>query len=240
MSRTSLLLAGLALVLGAVALLAYGCGNEDAGHLRVSERRIDFGRILWGDLARHVLVIENRGDKDVTITHTAFNCSCFKLRPFLHTLHPGESRELEVTFVSGAVAPGPIHGKQLQIVTDDPEAGRIIVDLLGDIVPSMTFVPEPVDLGPLDRPESRKPHVLKLRPGPDMHVELLRWRVEPESALEVEKTDVEGGVDFTIRLTRDPPTTQGRFLGWLELHVRVEGPGFEPREIEHVVRIQGF
>jgi len=234
--RTTALLVALV----AAALLPAACGDGTAAALGVSTRRIDFGRILWGDVARRTVVLTNRSARDVTVTHTATSCACFQLRPFLRTLHPGETREIEVSFVSGAVRPGPIHGKRLQIVTDAPGAERIEVDLLGDIVPSVTFVPDYVDLGRLDEPYSRAEQVVKLRPGPDMTLQLLRWRVQPEGVFEASEEAAEDGVDFHVRLTELPPRRAPHFVGSLEVRVRVEGGGFEAREIEHVIRIQGL
>jgi len=222
-----------------LASLLAGCGNGGPDHLAVSPTHIDFGRMLQGDVAEQSVTLTNGGPDTVTITGTSFNCSCFKLHPFGRLLHAGEARTLTVRFFSGDVGTGPLRGKRLDIVSTDPKQPRLQVELVGEIVRTLTVLPGKLKLGTLGDPPSLKPKIVRVRPGPGMTVELVRHRIHPEDQLQVEVTALDGGFDFSVRWA--PPATQGQghFLGSLEIRTRVTGPEFEARELEHVVRIHG-
>lgn len=215
-----------------------GCGGG-AEHLTVEPTRIDFGRVLHGDVVERPLVLENGGQQDVTISRTTFNCACFSLGAFGRLLHPGERRELVVAFDAGAIASGPMRAKHLDILTTDPARPRLQVELVGQVVRSVTVLPRTIDLGRLGGPRSLQTWTIEVRPGPDMRVELLRVRAEPAADLEVSRRDVDGGFDLSVRWRPGEAAGRGRFLGSVAVRTRVAGAGFESRELEHAVRVQG-
>lgn len=225
------------LLLGAI--LVAGCGSGDEGGLTVSPNRIDFGRMMHGDVSERTLTLANRGAADVTIRSTSFNCACFELHPFGKLLHPGEERTLTVRFLSGEVGPGSLRGKHLDLLSTDRESPLLQVDLEGEIVRSLTVLPPTIDLGVLGTPPSLEGQVVRVRPGPGMEVELVRHRVQPEAALDAEIVPMDGGFDVSVRWQPSAEGGPGRFLGALEIRTRVTGAGFDTRELEHVVRIQG-
>lgn len=226
------------LLLLAASLLG-GCGGGDDTGLVASPERIDFGRMLHGDVSERTLTLVNRSDEDVTIRHTSFNCSCFALHPFRKLLHPGEERSLTVRFLSGDVPAGPLQGKQLELVSSDRQHPRLRVSVVGEVVQSLTILPTFVKLGLLGAPPSLEGRVVQVRPGPGMTVELVRHRVQPSEAFESQATEVDGGFDVSVRWREPAVRGRGRFLGSLEIYSRVTGAGFEARELEHVVRIHG-
>ena len=221
-----------------LCLLPAGCGNGGAKRLSVSVAKLDFGRVLHGDALERVVTLRNTRSRDVTVTGTTFNCACFQLHPFRKMLHPGDSRDLRITFLSGAVPPGELRGKKMDILSDDPLYPKIEVALLGEVVKSMTLRPEIVNLGALADPESRKPFVVRLRPEPGMSVEVTRWSVKPADLLEATAKEVEGGMDFEIHLV-EGASGSGKLAGWLEVRAKVTGEAFTERNIDRVVRIQG-
>ena len=227
------------LLLTLAVVVVTGCGSGDDHRLTVAPVRIDFGRMLHGDVSEQTLTIANRGPGDVSITRTSFNCSCFTLHPFARLLHEGEERALKVRFHSGEVGTGPLRGKRLDLLTSDPEQPRLQVELVGEIVRSLTVLPGTVDLGTLGAPHSLETEVIRIRPGPGMEVDLVRFRGQPGDRLEVEAKEVDGGFDLSVRWK--PPTEEGRgrFLGSVEIRTRVTGAEFDARELDHVVRIQG-
>jgi hypothetical protein len=133
---------------------------------------------------------------------------------------------------------GEMRGKHLHILSDDPLYPRIEVGLAGEIVQSMILLPDVIQLGALDDPESRRPSVVRVRPGPGMSVEVVRWSVQPADLFAATAAEAEGGMDFEIRL-KDDATGTGRLGAWLEVHAKVSGEGFAERRIERVVRIHG-
>lgn len=225
-------------ILALVALLAAGCGRG-ARRLTVAPDGIDFGRLLQGDVPERTLTLRNGGDTDVTITKTAFNCACFQLHPFGKLLHPGEERRLTLGFDSSAIEAGPMVGKHLEIVTTDARQPRLQVPLEGEVVRALTLQSGTLKLGVLGTPPSLEPRVVEVRPAPGMQVELVRLRATPADQIEVRTKEVDGGFDFSVRWNPPEQGGQGRFLGALEIRTRVSGAGFDPRELEHVVRIHG-
>ncbi len=229
----------LVLALAGALLLVQGCGGGDEDRLTASPTRIEFGRMLHGDVSERTLTLTNRGPVDVSITHVSANCSCIEHHPFGRLLHPGEERTLTIFLLSGAVGTGPLRGKHLDIVSSDPIRPHLQVELGGEIVQSITVLPVTLELGTLGAPPSLETQLVRVRPGPGMEVELVRYRGQPQEQLEIETVEVDAGVDFSVRWKPPVEHGRGRFLGSLEIRTRVSGAGFEPRELKHVVRIQG-
>ena len=225
-------------ILALAATLVAGCGNGEE-RLTASPTRVDFGRMLQGDVSEKQVTLTNQGATDLSILRTAFNCSCFKLHPFGRLLHPGEDRTLTIQFLSGKLPVGPMRGKRLDLVTSDANQPRLQVELAGEIIRSLTVLPSTVDLKMLGDPPSLETQVVQIRPGPGMNVELVRYRAEPADRLEVEVKAVDGGFDLSVRWKPPAEAGSGRFLGSIALRTRVSGAGFEPRELEHVIRVQG-
>ena len=227
------------LLITLAAVVVAGCGGGDEHRLSVVPARIDFGRMLHGDVSEQGLTVANRGPGDVSITHTSFNCSCFELHPFARLLHEGEKRDLTVRFHSGEVGTGPLRGKRLDLVSPDPEQPRLRVELVGEIVRSLTVLPGTVDLGCPRRPAQPRDAV---DPGPTRARDGGRAGPipgEPQERLEVEAKGVDGGFDLSVRWKPPVEEGRGRFLGSVEIRTRVKGAEFDARELDHVVRIQG-
>jgi hypothetical protein len=204
----------------------------------VRPEAVEFARALHGEVAHRTVTLKNGGEREIYVTNTIFNCSCFQIRPFNQMLKPGDERLLEITWLSALVKPGPMRGKKLDIISNDSVASRIEVALEGDSVRPFTIVPPQIDFGPRKSEESPKPQTVSLRPGTALDVEILTWRVQPRGMVVVKRTDVDGGADFELAVD-DSDGRHGPFRAALVLRLEVSGGGFEARTFDVKVDIAG-
>lgn len=229
----------LCLLLGIAGLgIATGCGGGDPDHLFVRPETVEFARILHGDVAHRTVTLTNGGEREVYVTNTIFTCTCFQLRPFNQMLKPGEKRELEITWISSGVKPGPMRGKKLDIISNDSTVSRIEVGLEGDSVRPFTVVPLQIDFGSRQEAKPPEPQTVSVRPGTALDLDILSWRVQPTGTAVATKAELDGGADFEIRVD-DSEGRHGPFRAALVLRLQVGGDGFAPKVFDVKVDIAG-
>lgn len=180
------------------ALVAPGCGPDAPTHLAASTDTIDFGRVERGYPARRTLTLTNHGTDEVMVTGAAFNCACFVARPFQRKLLAGESVDVEVEFRSGLVEAGRIRGKKLDILSDDPVAPRITIQLEGEGFERFHVDPNSLDLGEISAETPPDLPVLHVTPSPGFTVEVGAVKTIPAGDIVARAEPHERGVDIHL------------------------------------------
>jgi hypothetical protein len=229
---------GVLLALAALAPGLTACsGDEGPGHLTAATSRIDFGQVVHGDRANRSLTLTNHADRPVFISRTDPNCACFRILPFLRTLHPGESTDLEIELDSTKVPAERLRGKVLVIESDDTVMPYLRIALEGTIVALYHVEPRRLDAGVV-RAGAEIPQRIRIRPTRGYRVEVVEVLALPQGLLDVTVEPTEDGYALALRL-HDDVTGRGALSAVVRPHLRVTGDDGTDRRYEEDVRILG-
>ena len=106
--------------------------NEDyknAPNLVIDKVMHDFGKIKLGDKVAYVYVLKNTGNSDLNIRTTKSTCTCTIAKLKKDTIRPGDSVELEVTFLSEGRRGN--QQKSITIFSNDPRKSMQRVTIKG-------------------------------------------------------------------------------------------------------------
>jgi rhodanese-related sulfurtransferase len=126
----------LVVVLLAVGLLASAAVAAPA--ILVNNDTYDFGTALEGVFVTHRFVISNIGDEPLQDLQARSTCGCTMTTILTHTLAPGESIDVEVTFDTAGYG-GRTVTKQVYVVSNDPVTPTLYLYLLGDVLAMQSF-----------------------------------------------------------------------------------------------------
>ncbi len=226
-------------VLLLAALGPGGCGRGEAGHLVARPAKLDFGRVVWKDVVDRTLVLENRGPSPVLVTDVVPNCVCFQVLPFRQNIGPSEKREVTIRFASGHVPPMPMRGKKLDVLSDDPEAGHLVVPMEGEPFAPYEIVPPKLDVHTLDVEGRAASWTVQVRSIGRSSVEVGTPKTYPADVLEARVAPQESGADIVVRIPEGAPIGHGRLKGWISIPLALTLPDGAKREVQETVRVAG-
>jgi len=105
--------------------------------LEVNEAVRDFGKVLQGEVLKHVFVFTNRGLAPLKIMGIEATCGCQTTALSAKQIPPGKSAHLEVA-VDTAGLSGSID-KSVHILTNDPRQPSVSLSIKADVQPEITL-----------------------------------------------------------------------------------------------------
>lgn len=123
-----------ALVMMLAALLS-ACGGQP--QILVTEKSLDLGDVVNGDVITRQVSIQNNGRADLIIEAVTTSCGCTQATVEPMTIPAGSSGALFIEFDSGAHGP-ELTGqliRQVFIVSNDPQQPEMVVELMANILP---------------------------------------------------------------------------------------------------------
>ena len=103
--------------------------SRESPKVHFNHKELDFGIKKQGDTVKVSYVVNNTGRSSLQLKKVFGNCNCIRVRPEKYKLNPGESANIEVTFLTTDRL-----GNQEKIVTvftDDPSMPVAILKLKG-------------------------------------------------------------------------------------------------------------
>lgn len=192
--------------LAAVILLGTGYVSAAKGPLiRLSERKIDFGRVEQYKQLLHDLTLRNEGDEPLVILKIDSDCGCTAAIPGDSVIQPGKEVILKVSF-STKTYKGP-QTKTLILHTNDPAEPKATIKVHADVRPYVR----------LDRDRVRFPTIA---PG---ETPSERIRVSADKGTNLKIVDVQGSEEiFTWDVAPAESAKEEAF--WLKLTIRKDAP----------------
>jgi hypothetical protein len=110
-----------------------GANATPQPRLIVSERSIDLGRIIEGDMAQAIWTLQNQGDAELVIERTQAGCGCtvVQLDEDQKRIPPGESIALKAEFNSQGRRGE--QSKPVTVYSNDPVEPELILTLRADV-----------------------------------------------------------------------------------------------------------
>jgi hypothetical protein len=118
------------------AFLVISCKafSQDGPKITINPETWDLGEIELGAIKEKIFLIENSGDKDLTIESIFASCGCVSSELSKHEIEPKQTGELKVTYNSLGKPLGR-DGKSLFIFSNDPLNPKLEVAITVKIVP---------------------------------------------------------------------------------------------------------
>lgn len=227
----------LALLAGLCALASCGPGGPE--QLVALEETIDFGQVCVGQEVERQIHLRNDGPQGVVLTAVTPSCPCLKADPsFQRSLGPREQGVVRVRLVTQDLHAGRLHQKFVDVLSDDPRAPRIRVNVQGEIEERVTVAPPTLRVDAADAAGKGQPRRIRIRTTTGYQVRVDRVEITNPLWFSVETVAVSEGLDALLKVSVDPArrgvvnehvrffvTTSGRDLPELrhELLVRIEG-----------------
>ncbi|EFK11696.1 conserved hypothetical protein [delta proteobacterium NaphS2] len=192
--------------------------------LTASPGQIEFGNLKEGPPAQKSVILTNTGDAPTKITNVSTSCACTTTKLSRQELAPGQTADLTITYQTYKYA-GKFD-KTVTVETDDKQAPRTIIHLVGNVAPIPMGVldmnPRKVDVGNLTLNQPKKIEI------PVQNTGDAPLRVNKVSSIKFKKTYYDSG-DQGIRIpageTKSVPVTivpqkAGRFLDIILIYAK--------------------
>jgi len=107
--------------------------------IRVTPLIYDLGVVIYGDVVKHIFIIENIGDQPLEITRLSTSCGCTKamMTEANKIIEPGSSAPMTVTFDPAVHKDDTDLGelsRTIYIETNDPQNPRSQVEITANVV----------------------------------------------------------------------------------------------------------
>jgi hypothetical protein len=174
--------------------------------MRLSERKVDFGRVEQHKQLLHDITLRNEGDAPLVIFKIDSDCGCTAAMPSDSIIRPGEKVVLKVSY-STKMYKGP-QKKTITLHTNDPAEPKAYIKVHADVHPFIRF----------DRDRIRFPTI-----GPG-ETRTERIRVSADKGTNLKIVDVQGSEEiFTWSATQAEGTDKEEVF-WLDLTIREDAP----------------
>jgi hypothetical protein len=141
-----------------VIMLVLGSAHAGKGPLlRLSERKVDFGRVDQHQQVHKEITIRNEGDAPLSILKLDSSCGCTAGMPTDSTISPGKEVKLKISFSTGNRKGA--QKKSITLHTNDPAEPKAVIQVLADVHPFVRLSEERLQLPKVNKGEITKQRV---------------------------------------------------------------------------------
>lgn len=117
-------------ILGALLLGSFGFATAQT--VVFNKTTEVYGEILQNSNGNRVFTLTNKGDKPLILSNVKASCGCTTPEWSKDPILPGKSTEIKVGYNTGIVGP---FSKQIEVFSNDPQNGRIVLNITGKVNP---------------------------------------------------------------------------------------------------------
>jgi hypothetical protein len=173
-----------------------------------------FGKVISGELVKHVFIVSNAGDQTLEITKVAPGCHCTTAGDWTHQIAPGKTGEIPIQFDSGAFR-GEVQ-KTIMVTSNDKLAPNQTIVLRGTVWKAIEVSPQFAYINVMPDAPSNSTAVVRITTQTDEPVTLS----EPTSAngsFKAALQTITPGKEFTVTITAVPPFAIGSTAGTISI-----------------------
>ena len=112
------------------------CGQAEAPSMVIENSLKDFGKVMQGEMLKHVFNFSNRGSGTLEIISVEATCGCQTTTPSQKQIQPGQSGQIEIS-VDTALLIGDIE-ETARIITNDPLRRSVLFSIKADVQPEIS------------------------------------------------------------------------------------------------------
>jgi hypothetical protein len=110
-------------------------GQDEAPSMVFDSLVKDFGKVMQGEMLRHVFNFSNKGSSTLEILDVGASCGCQTTSLSAKQIQPGQSGQIEVT-VDTTILIGAIN-ESANIITNDPQRPSVFLSMKADVQPEI-------------------------------------------------------------------------------------------------------
>jgi hypothetical protein len=110
-------------------------GQDEAPSMVFDGLAKDFGKVMQGEMLKHVFSFINKGSSTLEILGVGPSCGCQATSLSAKQIQPGQSGQIEVS-VDTAILIGAIN-ESVNIITNDPQRPSIFLSMKADVQPEI-------------------------------------------------------------------------------------------------------